>query len=1072
MKLSDIDNKKSYDGSGDSIDKLDTPTLVQSSFQSASNKRKTRFDGIDVSAMVAHLGATLLGNKVVNIYDGSNDKTFLIKLAGMGNLPTGTSKQILLLESGIRFHPTSRNPNNSSNVMPSGFTMKLRKHLRNLRLESLQQLGNLDRVVDFRFGSGAELSHHLILELYAQGNLILTNAQYEILALLRNHEYKVPSQIDTKINIVHDNGTETHLEKSDVVKVRVGQVYPVSLATTLTTKSDVTTSMDWPKNLLEFSTAIDEFFTSLESKKTIQKADKAEKAIESKLDKIKRDQEFRLRSLEQEQEELQLHAALLELHAPMVDQALAVVNSALNNAMSWEALDQLIEVEKNVNHNPVAMLIVEIRYENDDMVLALQDTISNYKEEEEKSSDVQVTVSLHHSAHGNATVMYDRYRQLKEKHAKTVKSSAKALKAVEATAHKHLDAAQQTRRLASSVKQQRKPHWFEKFHWFITSDNYMVVGGRDSQQNELLVKRYLRTGDAYLHADVHGASSCILRAKRRRLKNGSTQVLPLSEIALREAGSFTICRSAAWNSKMITSAWWVEAHQVSKTAPTGEYLTLGSFMIRGKKNFLPASQLELGLAVLFRLGDESSIARHVNERRDFSLYLAPECDETPDDEQTAVQHNPETTNFNSINESQEAEMSEVLIREESPQHGSSIADQDELPLQVAEGRESMNRSCTIINDNHASDNAPPKKQGLSARDRKVLKKYGSMEAARDATEAREKDENSRTIKPINNNQESAIYSRNKMVRGKRAKMKKLALKYADQDEEDRELAMRALHGGEMKKTKDRQHLSKLSLTETQQAIANETKSLLIKDSAHLAKSLAVEVHNVLALCISTDDQVNWEKIDGYVLEQLHLLEHNDQVAAVNRLLELSKTTSIHNVSASLSGIIRTIHRYGSNNLSAVVDSKESRNLLDKSTKESENESLREISEQDRVMEILGEVDAVDDRAELSMLTGTPTADDLLLYAIPVCAPYASLTKYTYKVKLTPGSLKRGKAVKQCLETYSELDKAYGGKNPYLNSSLARNRDLIRAIPDHDWLQCIIGDVKISAPGSSKSKKKG
>jgi hypothetical protein len=27
--------------------------------------------------------------------------------------------------------------------------------------------------------------------------------------------------------------------------------------------------------------------------------------------------------------------------------------------------------------------------------------------------------------------------------------------------------------------------------------------------------------------------------------------------------------------------------QVSKTAPTGEYLPTGSFMIRGKKNFLP-----------------------------------------------------------------------------------------------------------------------------------------------------------------------------------------------------------------------------------------------------------------------------------------------------------------------------------------------------------------------------------------------------------------------------------------------------------------------------------------------------
>ena len=50
--------------------------------------------------------------------------------------------------------------------MPSPFAMKLRKHLRNLRLENVTQLGNLDRVVDFRFGSG-NYTHHLLLELYA-----------------------------------------------------------------------------------------------------------------------------------------------------------------------------------------------------------------------------------------------------------------------------------------------------------------------------------------------------------------------------------------------------------------------------------------------------------------------------------------------------------------------------------------------------------------------------------------------------------------------------------------------------------------------------------------------------------------------------------------------------------------------------------------------------------------------------------------------------------------------------------------------------------------------------------------
>lgn len=37
-------------------------------------------------------------------------------------------------------------------------------------------------------------------------------------------------------------------------------------------------------------------------------------------------------------------------------------------------------------------------------------------------------------------------------------------------------------------------HRFEKFLWFISSENYLVIGGRDQQQNELIVKRYLQPG--------------------------------------------------------------------------------------------------------------------------------------------------------------------------------------------------------------------------------------------------------------------------------------------------------------------------------------------------------------------------------------------------------------------------------------------------------------------------------------------------------------------------------------------------------------------------------------------------
>ena len=56
-------------------------------------------------------------------------------------------------------------------------------------------------------------------------------------------------------------------------------------------------------------------------------------------------------------------------------------------------------------------------------------------------------------------------------------------------------------------------------HWLHPTDlrrvrTHVVLSGRDAQQNELIVKKYLRKGDAYVHADLHGASSCVLRNPR------------------------------------------------------------------------------------------------------------------------------------------------------------------------------------------------------------------------------------------------------------------------------------------------------------------------------------------------------------------------------------------------------------------------------------------------------------------------------------------------------------------------------------------------------------------------------
>lgn len=118
----------------------------------------------------------LIGMRVNQIYDIDN-KTYLIRFQH------GDQKHVLILESGNRFHTTAFEW--PKNVAPSGFTMKLRKHLKNKRLEKLQQLG-IDRIVDFQFGSG-EAAYHIILELYDRGNLILTDCEFNILNILRPH---------------------------------------------------------------------------------------------------------------------------------------------------------------------------------------------------------------------------------------------------------------------------------------------------------------------------------------------------------------------------------------------------------------------------------------------------------------------------------------------------------------------------------------------------------------------------------------------------------------------------------------------------------------------------------------------------------------------------------------------------------------------------------------------------------------------------------------------------------------------------------------------------------------------
>jgi predicted ribosome quality control (RQC) complex YloA/Tae2 family protein len=52
--------------------------------------------------------------------------------------------------------------------------------------------------------------------------------------------------------------------------------------------------------------------------------------------------------------------------------------------------------------------------------------------------------------------------------------------------------------------------WYERFRWFHTTSGFLVIGGRDADQNEELVEKYADRYDRFFHAQAHGGPATVL----------------------------------------------------------------------------------------------------------------------------------------------------------------------------------------------------------------------------------------------------------------------------------------------------------------------------------------------------------------------------------------------------------------------------------------------------------------------------------------------------------------------------------------------------------------------------------
>ena len=157
---------------------------------------------------------------------------------------------------------------------------------------------------------------------------------------------------------------------------------------------------------------------------------------------------------------------------------------------------------------------------------------------------------------------------------------------------------EELRKNKQNIKQEKKQEkikldtnsWYQSYHWWYTKNGFLVVGGRSATDNEKLVKSYLGDNDLYFHTDEPGSGSFILFTNNDANFDTSKYMIDIDETA-----EGVIAFSNQWNTSCPSGeVFYVKGKQVTKTAPSGEYIGKGSFMIYGKKEFVKVSGTTLG----------------------------------------------------------------------------------------------------------------------------------------------------------------------------------------------------------------------------------------------------------------------------------------------------------------------------------------------------------------------------------------------------------------------------------------------------------------------------------------------
>jgi len=548
---------------------------------------------LELEVVVRELNEKILDSKVSKIF---LPETRILRL---DLHKSNIGKYSLIIDSGKGIYLSEFKLENPQ--LPPSFVMFLRRHLNNSILKRIE-LQEGERIIELVFQTKIG-EKKLISELHGKGNFILTDSKNKIInsaviietpkkIVKKGRTYKyIRAKFDIRKVTLHDfteaskNWSGTSLINFLSSGLKLGKIYAGEICnqtkfdsskdvdllsrseiktlhselTALLRKFDLGTSILTEKNAFPFELvgysgkqfdSFNEALDNLYSKELEKKAQEKHKLTHGraavKLGKNIEKQENLILELTVLGKKNQSLIKLIYENYEIISNIIEKINSARLN-YSWDEVEIALQKSAGAEMN----ILTKINRKSNSIILSLDGH--------------SIEFSLDSKIENFINELYWKNKKISRKidGAKKILSKFRN-KNVTITAPK------------PKLKRQIKREWFEKFRWFHTSNGLLAIGGRDATSNEVLIKKHLEVGDIVFHTEMSGSPFFILKSGRDADK------LDITEVAIATASY-----SRAWKLSMVDAdVFYVNPEQVSKQANSGEYLNKGSFMVRGKRNFL------------------------------------------------------------------------------------------------------------------------------------------------------------------------------------------------------------------------------------------------------------------------------------------------------------------------------------------------------------------------------------------------------------------------------------------------------------------------------------------------------